>query len=460
MNPVAIIGAGITGLTAAFRLHQKKIPVVVYDSADRVGGVIQSMRQSGYLAEFGPNTLLETSPKITEVIRDLELGDRMQYSDPAAKNRYLVRGRRTIAMPGSFFGFLATPLFSTASKLHLFREPFVKAWDNRYEENLAQFVKRRLDQEFLDYAIDPLVAGVYAGDPYRLSVQHAFPKLYALEQKYGSLIKGQVLGAKERRRRAEVSKQNANKISFTEGLQVLPDAMLAALGSSVQLQTPVTRVVHESNQWMLTVGPQDKRVSKLHSAVLYAGPAYRLAELDLSLPAPVDLKPLAKINYPPVASIVIGFRREDVRHPLDGFGMLIPKLEGFSILGTLFSSSLFPGRAPEGHVTLTSYVGGMRHPDLALHPVKDLVALTIADLRVLLGIQGEPTFEHCILYPRAIPQYDVGYGEFKAIMDQLEQRAAGVFLAGHYRNGVSLSDSLIAGYEVADRMEAYLKQNA
>lgn len=154
--------------------------------------------------------------------------------------------------------------------------------------------------------------------------------------------------------------------------------------------------------------------------------------------------------------MVLGFRREDVVHDCCGFGMLIPKIEGFKILGTIFSSALFPNRAPAGHLTLTTYVGGERHPELALLPADKLVALVCADLQKLLGVRGQPTFRHVVVYPRAIPQYNVGYGRFKELMTKLETDAPGLFLAGHYRDGVSLSDSIVSGINVSTRVAAVL----
>lgn len=460
MNSVAIIGAGITGLTAGFRLAQKQIPVTIYEASDRVGGVIQSVRRNGFLAEFGPNTLLETSPKIRALIRDAGLEPHVLVSAESAQNRYLVRNRRPIAMPGSLAGFLRTPLFSPAAKLRLFAEPFIRRWHNRREENLGEFVLRRLGREFLDYAIDPLVAGIYAGDPFRLSVQHAFPKIYDLEQRYGSLIRGQILGARERKRRAEVSKQDAPKLSFDHGLQVLPETLGARIERSVRLRTRVISLRRQERLWTLAVESPHGAESRPHCAVLFAGSAYQLADLALDQQPPINLSYFNQIYYPPVTSVVLGFRRADVAHPLDGFGMLIPKVEGFSILGTLFSSSLFPNRAPEGHVTLTSYVGGVRNPLLALKSFDEILALTYKDLRSILGITGSPTFHHSIRYPRAIPQYEVGYGRFKAAMDQLENDAPGFFVAGHCRNGISMGDSLISGYDVADRIEDFLRADA
>ncbi|MCB1126134.1 MAG: protoporphyrinogen oxidase [Verrucomicrobiae bacterium] len=448
-HSIAIVGAGITGLTAAFRLRQRGLPVTVYEASDRVGVVIRSVREDGYLAEFGPNSVLDISPVIRALIKDLDLESHRIYSDPAAENRYLVRWRRPVLMPASPPGFLTCKLFSWSAKLALLREPFLPKAPADREESVADFVLRRLNREWLDYAINPMIAGIFAGDPARLSVLHGFPKLHALEQRYGSLIKGQILGAKERKRKGEVSKQEAPKVSFDEGLQVLTDTLGERLGDALCLSRPVRLIARDPQSgWRVETGMGAAR----HRAVLLAAPAYRLSEIAVEGGSGLDLTPLGEIHYPPVASVVLGYRREDVTHPLDGFGVLVPEVERYRILGTLFSSSLFPNRAPAGHVALTSYVGGMRAPDLARRSEDELVALTDEDLRELLGVRGRPTFRHVMVYPRAIPQYVLGYGRFKDHMDRLESDLPGLFFAGHYRNGISLADSILAGDDVARRI--------
>jgi len=464
MKSVAIIGAGITGLTAAFYLKRRGIPVTVYEAGGRVGGVIQSIRRDGFLAECGPNTLLETSPKIAQLVRDAGLVSRRLDSDPKAGARFLVRYQRPIEMPGSLLEFLTTKLFTARAKLAVLREPFVPRRRDGREESIAGFVKRRLNQEFLDQAIDALAAGVYAGDPYKLSVPQAFPRLAALEARYGSLILGQIFGARERKRRGDVARDRALKFSFDEGLQVLPDTLAAQLRDEVKLNTSVTKLTQTEVGWRVSTPSEETE----HSAVIYCGTAYRLAELEVEgrevRPLPGGgahgvTRPTAafsEIRYPPVASVVLGFRREDVAHACQGFGMLIPKIEGFRILGTIFSSSLFPNRAPAGHLTLTSYVGGERQPDLALRSADELVELTCEDLRVLLGVRGRPVFRHTALYPRAIPQYNLGYGGYRELMNTIENQAAGLFLAGHYREGVSLGDSIVSGRNVVERAEKFL----
>src|ERR1044071_812448 len=283
LKSVAIIGAGITGLTAAFYLKRQGVPVTVYETSGRVGGVIQSLRQGGYIAEFGPNTLLETSPKISQLVRDAGLQSRRLDPDPKAEARYVVRYKRPIAMPGSPLGFFTTELFTLKAKLAVLREPFVKPRRDGVEESIAQFVVRRFNQEFLDHAIDALVAGIYAGDPYKLSVTHAFPKLKALEDKYGSMIKGQIFGARERKKRGEIAKDRAPKFSFDEGLQVLPDTLRERLADSVKLQTPVVKMVQSMNGWTLYVRDGGAERLAEHSAVIYAGTAFRLSGLPVGI---------------------------------------------------------------------------------------------------------------------------------------------------------------------------------
>ncbi|MGA2748629.1 MAG: protoporphyrinogen oxidase [Verrucomicrobiota bacterium] len=455
-KPVAIVGGGITALTAALRLKQQHIPVRIYEAGSRVGGVVGSLRRQGHLAEFGPNSILETSPVIRDLVKDLDLESRRMYSDPGANNRYIVRGKKPVLVPASPGGMVTTPLFSTRAKLRLLLEPLMRRAKPGVDESLARFVRRRLGAEFLDYAINPLVAGIYAGDPAALSVQHAFPKLHALEQKYGSLFIGQVLGARERKRRREVSKQDAPKFSFDEGLQVLIDALRGRLSAEIETAAPVKELEPQCGDWICRPA-SGAFAPETFSAVLLAVPAYALARLRIKGVPAIDLSLFDQIYYPPVASVVLGFRRQEVGHPLDGFGVLVPERENFHILGALFSSSLFPNRAPAGEVTLTSYIGGARDPGLVAQSEEALATIACRDLAEILNIKGEPTFRHVTLYPRAIPQYNVGFGRFKDRMTALERQAPGVFVAGHCRDGVSLADSIVSGHNVAARIHEFLQ---
>ncbi|MBT5926672.1 MAG: protoporphyrinogen oxidase [Verrucomicrobia bacterium] len=452
---IAILGGGITGLAAAYELGQLGHKATIFEASPRIGGVIETIRKDGFLAECGPNTLLETSPRIGKLISDLGLDSRKRYANPEMKNRYIVRGGKPVAMPLSPGQFLTTKLFSLGTKLNLIKEPFIAPCPPDKEESLAQFVVRRLGQEFLDYAINPFVAGVYAGDPTKLSVQHAFPKLHALEQKYGSMIKGQFLGARERKKRGTVSKDKAKMVSFDHGLQVLIDGLGQKIGGGIKTSSPVESVIKNQNGWTV----QGVGVTEDFDAILPALPTYKMTDINFKDAEALDLSILKDIIYPPVASVVMGFKREQIEHSLNGFGMLVPEVEKRHALGSIFTSSLFEGRAPDGHVTLTNYIGGMRSPEKALLPEKDIDALILEDLDTLIGVKGSPVFVNRRVYKHAIPQYVVGYGRYKQLFKQLENQHSGLFFAGHYRNGISLSDSLVAGLEVAERMNQFFKEH-
>ena len=453
MKPVAIIGGGITGLTAAFKLTQVGIPVTLFESTDRVGGVIQTVRDGNYLAECGPNTILETSPLIGELISDLSLAERRIYSSDQAENRYIVRNKRLVRLPRSPLSFLATSLFSFRAKARLMAEPFIRRAPADEEESLAKFVRRRIGREFLDYAINPFVAGVYAGAPETLSVREAFPKLHALEQRYGSLLLGQVLGARERKRKGGVLKQNAAKFSFDQGLGTLTDALGQRLKEQIRTGQAIGKLTRQNGAWSLGQAGD-------YSAVLLALPAFRLAEMQVTCESkPVSLAMLGDIHYAPVASVALGFHRQDVEHSLDGFGALNPEVEQLHSLGTIFSSSLFPGRAPLGQVLLTSYVGGLRAPHLVSKTPDELCELVMDDLKTVLGVNGESTYRHVFVHRRAIPQYDIGYGRFKTFMNDLEKSVSGLFFAGHCRDGVSLMDSIVSGHEAAGRIANHFKKS-
>ena len=445
---IAVIGAGITGLTAAFYLKRNGISVTLFEAGNRAGGVIGSIRRDGFLAEAGPNTLLETSSKIRQLIEDAGLMGRRLEPDPKAEARYVVRYGRPIEMPASVPGFFTTPLFTMGAKFAVMREPFMPRRVDGPEESIAQFVIRRLNQEFLDHAIDALVAGIYAGDPYKLSLTHAFPRLKYQEDRFGSLIRGQILGGRERKKSGEVARDRAPKFSFDEGLQVMTDELASQLGDFLKLNTAVDQLTQTASGWMVKTASGNFEFD----SVVYCGTAHKLSELKIQSAQPVDVSPFSEVRHPPVASVALGFRREDVAHACDGFGMLIPKVEGFKTLGTIFSSSLFPNRAPEGHLLLTTYVGGERYPQYASLPGDELVELTLQDLRKLLGVRGKPVFRNLTYWPKAIPQYNVGYGKYRDLLSAIETKCPGLHFAGHYRDGVSLGDAIVSGVNMAAQL--------
>lgn len=448
MNSVAVVGAGITGLTAAFRLKQQNVPAVVYEASSQPGGVVQTMRLGGYLVEQGPNTVMNSAPEVGELIHDLGLDSQRLDPTPESSVRYIVRGRKMVRVPGSFGGAVTTPLLSTGAKLRVLAEPFI-ARGTDPGESLASFVRRRLGGEFLDYLINPFVGGVYAGDPEKLSVAEGFPKLWRLEQRYGGLIKGAILGARERRKRAAPSKATAPMFAFQEGMGFLPRALAAKLGPAVRLNCAVSGLTRNDDGWTV----YSEHGSAVHSAVLFCSPAHTVA------PICGQFSELRRICYPPIARVAFGFRREQVAHSLLGFGGLVPEKEGMNILGVLFSSSMFAGRAPTDHVLLTVFAGGARAPDIAASDSGEIAGLCLADVRGLLGITGRPVFQDVLRIPQAIPQYNVGYGAFKTLMADIERQMPGVFLAGNYRGGISVADCIAGGKSVAQRIGNYIQNS-
>ncbi|MDP3069927.1 MAG: protoporphyrinogen oxidase [Opitutaceae bacterium] len=445
--PVAILGGGITGLTAAWHLQRAGVPVVVFETAPVAGGVVTSARADGWLHEAGPNSLLEGSADVAAFIDAVGLGPHRLYAAASAKSRYVVRAGRLIAMPTSPFSFLRTPLFSLRAKLGLLGEPFRARSPADAEESVAEFVERRLGPEFLDYAVNPFVGGVYAGDRRQLSVRHAFPKLHALEQEHGSLL----LGALKRRNASGGPKGRI--FSFPDGLAELPRALAHSLGGSLRLSHRVDSVRRTDGAWEIAFESGGPRRAEPFSAVVCALPADALAKLEFSgVPAAAQFSALREIEHPPVVSVLAGFRRADVAHPLDGFGVLVPEVERRRVLGVLFSSSLFPGRAPEGHVALTTFVGGVRSPALAALDDDGLRQLVREELGALLGVRGEPVHYRVRCWPRAIPQYALGYARFKKIFADVEAAAPDLFIGGNARDGISLAHCIESGRRLASEV--------
>ncbi|MEA2713194.1 MAG: protoporphyrinogen/coproporphyrinogen oxidase [Gemmatimonadales bacterium] len=453
MASIAIVGAGITGLTAAYRLKQRGSRVVVYEASDRIGGAIKSVRRNGYLAELGPNSLATPSAGVAALLTELGLDSRRVTAAAAARTRYIVRRGRLVRLPMSLAELLTTRLFSNSAKLAIFGEPLLEASDSAVDESVAAFVRRRFNQEVVDYLANPFVAGTFAGDPEQLSIRHALPRLQVLERTQGSLVKAFVQMMKGSRANSLGQGGPGNVISFRDGLQELPDALGRELLSEVRLRSPVTQLRQSPGGW--TVGAA-LQTPELYDAVIYAAPAHSLDEIDLDLLGGERLSTLSSIVHPPVAVLALGFRREQVSHPLDGFGFLTPEVERRRVLGVVFSSTIFPDRAPEGHVMLSAFVGGTRDPDFVQADPQTLTARVLDDLRVLLGAQGEPTFRSVQVWPKAIPQYVLGYGRFKDIADEVERRNPGLLLAGTYRDGVSLAEAMGSGERAATRVAELL----
>jgi len=453
---VVVVGAGISGLTTAFWLKQSGVTVTVLEQDVVPGGTMRTRQEGGWLIETGPNSALETTPVFGEMFDLLGITGERQYASESSNNRYILRNGTLHPLPMSPPAFLRSRLWTTRGKLRLIAEPFIGR--GAREETIAEFVERRLGREFLDYAINPFVAGVFAGSPEHLSVRAAFPKLYALEEKYGGLIKGMIKGARERKQRAEVAKDRARMFAFKNGMQSFPDAIVRSLGLAVQCGCTVHRVARTPDGSFRIGCTLSGKTSELEAdAVVLSTPAYAAAPILHPL-APGLAGRLAAIYYPPVAEVFVGLREEQCPRPLDGFGYLIPAKEQRKILGTIWSSAIFPGRAPAGHIALTSFVGGSRQPELLARDDAGLLSTVLAELRALMGVRGDPVCSRVIRWDRAIPQYNLGYHTVVEAIEDLEREVPGLYLCSNYRGGIAVGDCVKNGKAAAGRIVAALSR--
>jgi len=450
-----VIGAGVSGLAVAHGLQRRGRTVSVLEEAPQAGGVIATVRRDGALYERGPNSTLDTSPRIAELLTELGIAGERADASATAAIRFIVRGGALRALPTSPPAFLKTNAFSPGAKLRLLREPFIAPTPAGVEESIAAFVRRRLGREFLDYAIDPFVAGIYAGDPERISVAAAFPRLLALEQKYGSLIRGQILGARERRKNKEVAKNAAKSFSFRNGMQTLTDALAARL-AHLACGVRVARVARDGAAYVVEGTHGSERVVRRARSIVVAAPAPAAAAIVAGI-APEAGRALGTIEYAPVAIVVCAYRRADVAHPLAGFGFLVPKVEHRAILGTLFSSSMFDGRAPGDRVLLTTFAGGRRNPEVLGMTDEGLGDAVHAELADLIGARAAPVWREIVRWPQAIPQYDLGHLERLRPVEVAESANPGLWFCANWRGGVAVGDRIAKGDALAGDVDAFLR---
>ena len=459
-HSVIVVGAGVTGLATAWWLHKSGVDVVILERDSVVGGTMKTQHTDGWLIEAGPNSALETTPLLKKLSAEVGIENELIYANEAADNRYILRNGVLHPLPMKPAPFLKSKLWSLPGKLRLLKEPFIGK--SSKEETIAEFVSRRLGEEFLDYAINPFVAGVYAGNPEQLSVQAAFPKLYALEKNYGGLVRGQILGARERKKRAEKAKDRSRLFSYNNGMQTLPDAIGKALGNKVHVNANIEKIFSVSQNGMgskkvvhVTGRENGKDFTFTGEAVILAVPSHHAATMiePLDIPLATSLK---NIYYPPVAEVYLGFAKSDIRRPLDGFGFLIPEKEHRKILGTIWSSALFPGRAPGGRSALTTFVGGSRQPELAGRNDTELIELVVRELQSIMNVAGTPVFSSVTRWEKAIPQYRIGHLAVIEQIDQFEKNNSGFFLSGNYRGGIAVGDCVINSERTANRVISFL----
>jgi protoporphyrinogen/coproporphyrinogen III oxidase len=463
-NPtqVAVIGAGISGLACAYRLQQLGLDVTVFESNDCAGGLIDSVQKEDLLFEAGPQSFQGT-PTLLALIRELGLEPQLQKADPRAPRYVLLHGRLR-KIPMSPQALLASTLLNPVSRWKIATEPFKKSQPPTEEESVAAFVRRKFGNEILEYLVAPFVSGVYAGDPEKLSLKAAFPTLDEWERQYGSVLRGAMKSRPHKEQRAGAPPL----CSFTHGVATLPRAMAAKLGDAMQYETRAVSVdfarAGEQRHTAAAVGPaceirfvrNGQEQSAIAGAVVIATPAYAAARL-LETSSPHLAQTLSGIAYAPVAVVACTYYRQQVGDPLEGFGFLVPRGEKVRTLGTVWNSSLFPGRAHDGSVTLTSFIGGATDPKIMNLHEENIAAIVAEENARILGITGPPVEVAVWKYPHALPQYNLGHGHIVEAIRDAERTSPGLFFAGNYLEGPAVGKCVENGFQTAEAVSKYLK---
>eukprot|EP00898_Chlorokybus_atmophyticus_P001540 jgi/Chlat1/2387/Chrsp17S08735 len=491
LGSVAVVGAGISGLTAAYALARAGAKVVVFGLNERPGGAIRTYSEEDILWEAGPNSMVETTQNVANIISDLSLDD-YQMFPPMSRQQFLMRNKKVIQRPDSPLSFITTPLLSTEAKMRILLEPF--KWKRRpkqklkgvteEDESVASFAERHFGREPVDYLLNPFLAGVYGSDPDILAVNHVFPQLVALEERYGSVMVGALataasapfkkmaakfLGAKSDGRPRGILDMGLRRLqrkgtfSFRRGMQTLPDALALRIGrENMFMECPVTGLeLQTSGRWIVTCSPPGSRKPKQLSfdSVVMAAPWHNFRTMKLLKRGQrIPLETLPEIKYAPMSVLAMVFKEDQITRPLEGFGVLLPKKENLYTLGTLLSSTMFPNRVPPGHVLLTTFVGGTRSPDMASRPRFELMQYAMSDLRKLVGLEGGPLFCRHIHWKRAFPMFTKGYAKVLRAMEELEKELPGFYITGSHRGGLAVGKAMDHGYQTAERIAGDMLQ--
>lgn len=444
---VAVIGAGLTGLTTAYYLRKRGFSVTVFEKSDRAGGVIQTNRKEGFVFENGPSTGVLGTPEAAELIE--EMGDlcQLEIADEDAKYRWIWKNGRWVALPSGLIGGITTPLFSFADKLRLLAEPFRKPGTNP-NESLAAMVRRRMGKSFLNYAVDPFILGIYSGDPEKLVTKFALPKLYNLEQNYGSFIGGAIKKAREPKTDRD-KKATRQVFSLRGGLSTLVEALVQKIGVENLIFNATDLVVEqlETGYSLQCAGREAESFDRVISTV----GAWALPELFPFLPG-AHLAAITQLPYARVVQVSVGFSHwEGI--PLKAFGGLVPYCENRQVLGALFLSSFLKGRAPEGGALISTFLGGVRKPNLVDLSDDQLRELVQQELTQMLGLSAwNPDLLVINRYQYAIPQYGIeSESKLKAVAE-LEANFPGLYLAGNLRDGIGMADRIKQGRQLAEEL--------
>jgi oxygen-dependent protoporphyrinogen oxidase len=454
-----VVGAGISGLATAYALQKAGIATRVVEAAVRPGGVIQSVKRDGYLVECGPQSF-SGNGSISAMCRDLGILEERVLADPKAPRYVLIGGKLQNVPMGP--GLLASSFLSGGTRTAILRDIFGKSESPEPDESVAGFVRRKFSATLLDRLVGPFVSGIYAGDPEKLSLRAAFPLLYEAEKASGSITRGVFKVIKVRKAgngtQPEAPKEKATPQTFREGNETLIRAIAKRLAERLTCGTEVTRIeALDSGQEPKAArfrvrlgGPRGEETVDTERLILSVptDAAGKLLEpLDLGFAAQ-----LSAIAYSGVAVVSLGYRKEDVGDSLAGFGFLVPRSSGLSILGTVWNSSLFPGRAPEGHALLTSFVGGATNPAAIGKSPEQLASQVQREMSSLLTLRKDPVFTNVTIWQRAIPQYNLGHTTRIAAIESLRARFPGLYFSGNYLNGPAIGTCVEQALKVADEV--------
>ena len=446
-----VIGGGISGLACGFRLQQTGIPARILESGARPGGLISTTEKDGFHFDLGPQSFLSTEP-LLKLIDSLGLKDQLLHADAGAPRYILSKGKLTPA-PLAPPSLLTSPLLGLATKWRIFTEMLHRTRPPEDDESIAAFIRRKFGSELLDQLVAPFVSGVYAGDPEKLSLRASFPKLHEFETNYGSVLRGAM------KSRSPKGVPRAGLCSFRDGMQTLPRALAARMGDMLLMEARVCalhRGKANGKPWFeIEFMRHDHRETIAANAVVLATPTDIASEILKGLSDQFSAA-FAPIRYAPVAVVSAGYRRDQFSRPVNGFGFLVPRGEKLRVLGTVWNSSLFPGRAPENMVCLTSFAGGATDPGLCSLSDAEISETICAEVAKVLGVSGPPAITHVQRYPRALPQYNLGHSRAVATLGEVVSAIPGLFLAGNYLSGPSIGACVEQAHQTADAVRVYL----
>jgi oxygen-dependent protoporphyrinogen oxidase len=441
--PALVVGGGISGLVCAYALRKSGIDAQLVEASARPGGVINSVTRDGFLLELGPQSFSGTAA-LRELCADLGISNDLLQAAPHAPRYVLIDGKLQPAplTPPAFF---LSSMINGSTKWALLRDIFGKSVPPDGDESVAAFVRRKFSPQLLDRLVGPFVSGVYAGDTERLSVRSAFPQLYEAEKTAGSIVRGMLRIAKSKKG----SRDRPTLQTFREGNETLVRALATKLCPALLTETKVAEISRQNDgSFILRLENRGGSESISTKSLILATPTDVTGNL-LSQLDPSFGTPLSSIDYAAVAVVSLGYRQQDVGHSLDGFGFLVPRSSGLRVLGSVWNSSLFPGRAPEGHVQLTSFVGGTTDPAATKLSSEELASLVHREISPVLSIKSEPVFSGVTIWPRALPQYNLGHGARLAAVAKSCACFPGLWLTGNYLRGPAIGSCVDQALAVA-----------